>query len=242
MTDVSRSAAGERIYAIGDVHGRIDLFAQLLGMVRADGAARGAMPTRIILLGDVVDRGPSSCDLVAQLIALTTRSERILVLKGNHEDAMIGSLDGDLAILDIWLGIGGDATLASWGVDADLLAHRRLADILREGRRRIGEATLAWLRRLPLTARSGDYLFVHAGIRPGVPLKRQTPEDMMWIGADFIQSEARHPAVIVHGHTVAEDGPEFHPRRIGVDTGAYRTGRLTAVGLEGEERWSLSTA
>jgi serine/threonine protein phosphatase 1 len=241
VTGQARTANGERIYAIGDVHGRIDLLATLLRRVHADSDLRDPAPTRIILLGDLVDRGPWSCALVQQMMTMTARTDRVVVLKGNHEDAMLSALDGDFAVLEAWLEIGGDATLESWGVPAGLLAERRLPEVLRESRQRVSAEEIAWLRALPLTVASGDYLFVHAGIRPGVPLRLQAAEDLLWIGPEFIDSAEAHPAVIVHGHTVSEHGPDIQPYRIGIDTGACWTGRLTAIGLQDTARWTLSS-
>lgn len=137
--------------------------------------------------------------------------------------------------------MGGDQTLLSWGVPADLIKTANRSRILADARRRIPSELLAWLASLPLSARSGDVAFVHAGVRPGVPLSAQTEDDLLWIGEDFREWAPSHDHLIVHGHFITEAGPERRPNRIGIDTGAFRTGRLTGLGLEGADQWVLTT-
>lgn len=237
-TSSPRIAKGERLYAIGDIHGRLDLFADLVARIRHDSDARAPRITRLILLGDLVDRGEDSAALVRQLRSFPR--DELIILKGNHEQVMTDALDGNLELLQQWLFFGGDATLRSWGVADDVITGS-LSDLWREGRRRVTPDTLRWMRRLPLSYRSGDFFFVHAGVRPGVPLAAQQPTDLMWITDEFLDSEADHHAVIVHGHSVMEDGPVLLPNRISIDTGAYRTGKLTAVGFEDDRQWTLTT-
>ncbi|WP_156678131.1 metallophosphoesterase family protein [Sphingomonas profundi] len=233
--------AGERIYAIGDIHGRIDLFQALLDQIRRDNEARDPATVRLILLGDIIDRGPASAELVARCRALSERSDRFVVLKGNHEAMMVDALGGNLHALALWLRNGGDAALASWGVDAALIAEGPPHKCIADARAHVPAATIAWLRALPTTLRIGDYLFVHAGIRPGVPLADQTEPDLLWIRREFLDSGADHGLVVVHGHSISARGPELRANRIGIDTGAYRTGSLTALMLEGSDRLLLST-
>lgn len=235
------TARGERIYAIGDVHGRLDLFVQLVALIRQDAEGRPApRRTRILLIGDIVDRGPSSAELVERLRALQAGGMDIVVLKGNHELMMVAALRGDFYALEDWLRFGGNETLRSWGLSDDALALP-LPDLLAAAGKAIPREAIDWLDALPLTARSGDYVFVHAGIRPGVSLKRQHPGDLLWIADEFLDHADPHPAVIVHGHTIVEDGPHLLPNRIAIDTGAYRTGRLSAVALEEDRQWTITT-
>lgn len=226
---------GLRIYAIGDVHGRFDLLALLLDRVRQDAALNPAKSTKLIFLGDVVDRGPDSAPVVQTLMA-ATHSDNLIVLRGNHEQTMLAALSGDRDAVDIWLRFGGDATLRSWGVsEADLKGGREA--LIEIGRAKVGDDVLNWLRSLPLSHRSGDFFFVHAGVRPECRLSAQEPVDLMWIREEFLESTDMHEAVIVHGHSISEVGPEILRHRIGIDTGAYRTGRLAAVGFEGPRQW-----
>jgi serine/threonine protein phosphatase 1 len=235
------TARGERIYAIGDVHGRLDLFVRLVALIRQDAETRPPpRRTRILLIGDLIDRGPSSAELVERLRTLQAGGMDIVVLKGNHELMMVAALRGDLYALEDWLRFGGDETLRSCGLSDDTFALP-LSDLLAAAGDAVPTAAIDWLDALPLTARSGDYVFVHAGIRPGVPLKRQQPGDLLWIADEFLDHEAAHPAMIVHGHTIVEDGPHLLANRIAIDTGAYRTGRLSAVALEEDRQWTITT-
>lgn len=240
MSRLPALAPGERVYAIGDVHGCFDLLESLVTRIRADDASRASCRTTILLIGDIVDRGPRSADVVGLLMPLAQRTDRLVVLKGNHEDMMVHALRGDLVVLQTWLRLGGDATLRSWGVPAEALGEPG-RDLLKAARSKVKRKTLAWLDELPLSYKSGDFFFVHAGIRPGVSLAKQDPDDLIWIRDEFLTNDDMHPAVIVHGHTIAADGPELRHNRIGLDTGAYRTGKLSAVGFDGEDRWTLTT-
>jgi serine/threonine protein phosphatase 1 len=235
-----RIAPRQRIYAIGDVHGRFDLFVRLVALIREDSERREPVPTTLVLIGDLVDRGPDSRRIVDRLRELQAGGMDIVVLKGNHEQIMVASLGGDVETLGHWLRFGGDATLRSWGVPDeafDLPPEKLLA----AAQAAVPRETIAWLDALPLTYRSGDMFFVHAGIRPGVPLKQQHPADLLWIAHEFLDEDAAHPALIVHGHTIVEDGPAVLPNRIALDTGAYRTGRLSAVAFEDDRQWMLTT-
>jgi serine/threonine protein phosphatase 1 len=242
MPENAAVEVGERIYAIGDVHGRLDLFGDLIGRIRSDQAFRPPARVRVILLGDVIDRGPDSAELVRRLMAYTAASDRFVVLKGNHEEVMVEALEGGLDALQTWMGLGGAASLRSWGVPQELLAKPHPGRLMKAARRQVSDAELRWLEARPLTYSSGGYLFVHAGIRPGVPLAQQHSGNLLWIREPFLSWEGDMPAIVVHGHSARSNKPEIRAHRIGLDTGAYRTGRLTALGLEGERRWLLSTA
>lgn len=176
--------------------------------------------------------------MVDFLYDLEQRSDQVIVLMGNHEEAMIQSLDGDAGVLQRWLAVGGAETLESYGVR--LPGHRDdLRRYIRYLQASLPAQQMRWLRNLPLTAQSGDYFFCHAGIRPGVPLARQTREDLLWIRDDFIDDPADHGAVIVHGHTI-EPKVRLRPNRIGIDTGAYCHGVLTALYLEDDRQEIIS--
>ena len=235
-----RTRLGERIYAIGDMHGRMDLFAALLRLIEADCDARRAdgAVTSIIVLGDFIDRGPQSREIVT-LLRKSSELPHVTVLLGNHEACLLDCAHARADPRDGWLKFGGRETLASYGIalPTDAEDHIDFAERLRDG---IGAETIAWLDSLPLTARSGDYFFCHAGIRPGIPLARQSRHDLLWIREPFLASRRDHGAAIVHGHSVSGE-IDIATNRIGIDTGAYASGRLTALGLAGEDLWWLQT-
>lgn len=229
--------AGCRVYAIGDVHGRLDLMQHLLVAVEADRAARPPAHNYVIQLGDFIDRGPHSARLIAGFHRLATSRPHFIALKGNHEATLSAVLNGDYDALRLWLEHGGRAALDSLKIDPALAEPDHMRELITALEAAIPAAQRQWLERLPVSVQIGDYYFVHAGIRPGVTLRRQIEHDQLWIRDEFLESTEDHGAVIVHGHTVEAHGPVLRHNRIGVDTGAYRTGRLVALGLEGEDRW-----
>ena len=228
---------GERIYAIGDVHGEIDLLAGMLRAILDDSATRGACRTTIVLLGDFIDRGPGAAALLRGLRA--EAHPRLVILRGNHETAMVAARRGDEDAARFWLAFGGAATLAGFGIPHAVIAAGEPAEVIGAMRERIDDGLIDWLADLPLSWSAGDYFFVHAGIRPGVALAEQEEEDQLWIRDEFLGSRGRHPQVIVHGHTI-EPGPvRLRRNRIGLDTGAHEHGVLSALGLEGGRRWTI---
>jgi len=234
-----RTDSGERIYAIGDIHGRYDLLRALLDRIGEHSEALPpAQSLHIVFLGDLVDRGPDSAKVVEFLYDLEQRTDQVIVLMGNHEEAMVQSIDGDASVLQRWLGVGGAETLQSYGLR---LPSQRddWRQYIRYLQSSLPAQQMRWLRNLPLTAQSGDYFFCHAGIRPGVPLSRQARSDLLWIRDDFVDDAAEHGAVIVHGHTI-ERSVTMRPNRIGIDTGAYCHGVLTALYLEDERQEIIS--
>ncbi len=231
---------GHRVYAIGDVHGRIDLLDALLARIEADSATRPRGDVLVLLLGDLIDRGPDSAAVVRRAMRPLGWA-RLQSLKGNHEAAMLDALDGDRRMLAIWRRNGGDEALRSWGFDPAGLDDAESGVIAETLRRAIPAAERAFVARCPLSIRLGDYFFVHAGVRPGVRLDRQAEQDMLWIRDDFLDSARDHGAVVVHGHSITESVEDL-PNRIGIDTGAYASGRLTAIGLEGDARWFIATS
>ena len=236
-----RPSAGERVYAIGDVHGCEPLFIRLMKEISKDNSHRAPAQTRIILLGDVIDRGAYSAGLIKRLMRYTRASKQFVVLMGNHEQLMITALTGNMDALAAWVALGGDQTLLSFGVTPDLILEGATARLLAEAQGNVQPETIAWLERLPLTAHSGEILFVHAGVRPGIKLVEQKPEDLLGIRKLFLLSDEARDYLTVHGHSISQDGPDVRSNRIGVDTGAYQTGRLTAVGIEGDDIWFLTT-
>ncbi len=228
---------GERVYAIGDIHGRYDLFCRLMRMIEEDAARRGAAETQIVILGDFIDRGSGTAKVIAVLSALRAGAG-LIVLKGNHEAALIEGLHGNPAALASWIEFGGDETLRSFGATDDDIWPADPGQLAANVRAIIPARVIRWLSGLALSHRAGAYLFVHAGVRPGVALADQRPEDLIWIRDEFTGSTADHGAIVVHGHSISER-VNILPNRIGVDTGAYCTGRLSAVGLESDEIWTL---
>ena len=232
---------GVRIYAVGDLHGRFDLLEWARGAIAEDLARRPAERTIEIYLGDYVDRGPDS-RAVLQLLAggeAPVCDERIC-LKGNHEDVLLRFLD-DPNTLAYWRELGGFETLHSYGVmPPHLLTEEAVRQAHAAFRARLSKAELRFLEGLALRVELGTYLFVHAGIDPALPLDRQRPHDLMWIREPFLLSRADFGRIVVHGHTPAYN-PERLANRINIDTGAFATGRLTCLVLEGQEQRFLQS-
>ncbi|MGK2911885.1 MAG: metallophosphoesterase family protein [Sphingobium sp.] len=229
----------KRVYAIGDIHGRADLLIDLLRRIDNDDADSIPCPAELILLGDLIDRGPQSRQVVEHALALS-RSGAVRFLKGNHEEIFIRAARGEVAATRFFCRIGGDETLRSYGLsDADYEAMKaeQLTDWMLNN---IPRAHVDFLDGFADMVEIGDYVFVHAGVRPGVALGSQEPEDLRWIRAEFLKSREAFGKVVIHGHTITQTVDE-HANRIGIDTGAYMTGRLTAIGLQGDEHWFLST-
>lgn len=236
------SSIGEdvRVYAIGDIHGRLDLFDRLIERIAQDEAERASLPRLLVLLGDLIDRGPQSAQMIDRAMALARSDEDVRFLKGNHEELFIAAARGSVQSAGFFRRIGGVETLASYGLapalsaamDDDAIARWMLAHVPREH--------VDFADDFEDMLAIGDYLFVHAGIRPRVPLEAQLPADLRWIRGDFLMHRGDHGRVVIHGHSITPDVDE-QPNRIGIDTGAWRSGRLTAIGLEGTERWFLQT-
>jgi serine/threonine protein phosphatase 1 len=233
---------GRRIYAIGDIHGRADLLQKLHTLIAEDAAAAPAHTQKtIVYLGDYVDRGLNSREVLDILLAPAPPGLAAVHLKGNHEEAMVRFLD-DVAIGPAWFAMGGDATAYSYGVGLPkgLASEARFGHVWAEMTRRVPTAHVAFLKALPLTYSAGDYFFTHAGARPGIPLDQQSPDDLLWIREEFLAAPGGWDKVVVHGHS-ATHRPETLPHRIGIDTGAYATSVLTCLVLEGTERRFLAT-
>ncbi len=232
---------GQRVYAVGDIHGRADLLDELIAMIDADQSERGEADTTMIFLGDIVDRGPGSAAVIERLRTLSATRGNVRVLLGNHEEIFLGALDGEPKALRLFCRIGGRETVLSYGMEAaeyerldyEELVHR-LADLVPAEHR-------AFVSGFEDMIVIGDYAFVHAGVRPDTPLDRQRTSDLRWIRDPFLDHRVRLEKTIVHGHTMTEE-IERRPHRIGIDTGAYSSGKLTALGLEGSDVWHLQTA
>jgi serine/threonine protein phosphatase 1 len=224
---------GLRIYAIGDIHGRVDLLDQLFNRIDEDLKRRPAAKALQIFLGDYVDRGSESAAVLDRLIS-RGQTHQTLCLKGNHELYLLEFLENP-ALLKVWGQYGGLTTLLSYGLkptlNADFEEQIELAAALRLA---MPKSHYQFLAELPLTFTCGDFFFVHAGIRPGAPLARQREDDLLWIRDEFLSHEEPFEKVIVHGHSPVRE-PEVRKNRINIDTGAYATGRLTCLILERDE-------
>ncbi|SED01838.1 serine/threonine protein phosphatase 1 [Rhizobiales bacterium GAS188] len=235
-----RLPPGERVYAVGDIHGRADLLAEMQEIIAADAARRPSPSVTVVFLGDYIDRGPASRQVIDMLIGFAEARPHSIFLMGNHEEAMLrflaDPLDGHQ-----WRGFGGLETLISYGVE---IGEMRFG-------RGFGEARNALLAAMPephrdfflslkFCDRIGDYFFCHAGVRPGVALEAQDPHDLIWIREEFLYWGQDFGMTIVHGHTPVAQ-PELRANRVNVDTGAYATGRLTCAVIEGSEIGFLST-
>ena len=228
-----------RAYAIGDIHGRLDLLVDLLDQVERDNASRRPAKTWLIFLGDFVDRGPDSRGVIELLQSRPPGFARPVFIKGNHEEFFIRVLGGEEDTVVDWLTYGGYQCCESYGVSQGWTLNATAQEIVDRLRASVPRSHRDFLEHLADSFQFGDYLFVHAGIRPGVPLHSQSSKDLRWIREGFLEDRTDHGVVVVHGHTIV-DTPEEHPNRIALDTGAYRSGVLTALGLEGRERWFIS--
>jgi serine/threonine protein phosphatase 1 len=229
----ARTPPGMRVYAIGDVHGRDDLLEEVHGQITADRAARPTPDCRIVHIGDYVDRGPDTADVIERLSLFQRADPSAVFLRGNHEEMLLEFLNDPAAGGLNFVSNGGLATMASYGVDVDRLYDKR--DLVEAGQRLVELMPAehrAFVDALQLSTGIGDYFFCHAGVRPGVRLDRQSADDLTWIREPFLDYAGEFEAVIVHGHTPAPE-PEVRSNRINIDTGAVFTGRLTCLVLEG---------
>jgi serine/threonine protein phosphatase 1 len=228
-----RTGPNDRIYAIGDVHGRVDLLRNVLEAVDSDIRHHPDRRCITVLLGDYIDRGPDSKGVI-EMLAARMQSRPTACLMGNHELMLLRFLQ-DPESWDAWSASGGIPTIISYGIrppqwptsDQKLELARALASALPQHH-------YTFLVNLPFVFESGDILCVHAGLKPGVPVERQQPEDLTWIREEFLAYRGDFGRFIVHGHTPVEE-PDIRCNRINIDTGAYATGRLSCVILENEK-------
>jgi serine/threonine protein phosphatase 1 len=222
---------GLRIYAIGDIHGRLDLLSRLLERIEEDLAARPASQPLSVFLGDYVDRGPESRQTIDRLVGYA-KTSRAVFLRGNHEFIALKCLS-DAPLFDTWMRrLGGIDTLMSYGVDLRGFAGEgRIVKLQAAFHKALPQAHFRFFRNLETSFVCGDFFFVHAGARPGIPLSQQKENDLLWIRNDFLSSDFDFGKIIVHGHTPIPD-VEVRPSRINIDTGAFATGRLTCLVIE----------
>lgn len=231
---------GYRAYAVGDIHGRLDLLDQLLEKIEADVARRRRAQNFVVFLGDLIDRGPQSAQVIERLRTWRPRDVTTVFLCGNHEEVILRILAGERAILADWLKFGGKECLDSYGITSAGLSMNE-GEALAQVKAAIPAEHQAFLKTFADTFRFRDYLFVHAGIRPGRGIAAQDKKDLRWIRHPFLDDMSDHGFVVVHGHTISETVDE-RINRVGLDTGAYKTGVLTAMAIEGGLRWFLDTA
>lgn len=232
---------GQRIYAIGDIHGRLDLLDTLLAQIAADSAARGDAEESIVFLGDLIDRGPESAGVVDRVMQLCVERSGTRCILGNHEEVFLKALRGDAKALAFFTKIGGRETILSYGVSPEEYLAADYPELMAMLADRVPQAHIEFFERCEDLIVLGDYAFVHAGIDPSQTLALQKPAQLRWIREPFLDHRRPLEKIIVHGHTVTE-AIDIAPHRIGIDTGAYKSGRLTAMGFEGDHRWVIDTA
>ena len=239
--DTARVPDGLRVYAIGDIHGRNDLLQRLLGQIDADDASREPAVTHFIFLGDLMDRGPDSAGVIETAIALYKKRQNVRFLMGNHEEIFVRACrKNDPKVTRFFLRIGGEATVLSYPITRDEYITLDMNELTERLTTVVPQAHLNFIDSFEDQIVIGDYAFVHAGIRPGVPLAEQKPSDLRWIRDEFVDQRGDLEKVVVYGHTIYDEVEE-RGSRIGIDTGAYASDKLTALGLEGGERWYLQT-
>ena len=224
-----------RIYAIGDIHGQDRLLVDMLQSIADDIDALPPARNVLVFLGDLIDRGPDSASVVDRLSVLDDHRFKTVFITGNHEEVLLRILDGDSSLVRDWLRFGGLQCAESYGVDPGQLRAMNDREVGRRIRDAIPESHSRFFRSFADSFSAGDYLFVHAGIRPGLPIEQQSLADLRWIRSPFLECQDCHPQVVVHGHSISND-VEFLEGRIGIDTGAYRSGVLSAIVLEGSDR------
>lgn len=226
---------GHRAYVVGDVHGRLDLLDRMLAMVEQDLEERPQRRATLIFVGDLIDRGAHSAQVVERL--RTYRHPRIATsfILGNHEEVLLRILEGESGLIDKWRWFGGKECVESYGADPAAFARLSEEEAIEQVRALVPTEHVEFLMGFADSCRFGDYLIVHAGIRPGIELERQSQEDLRWIREPFLDHGGDHGVVVVHGHTIVPEVFEAH-NRIAIDTGAYRSGRLTALVIDGPER------
>jgi serine/threonine protein phosphatase 1 len=235
---------GSRVYAVGDIHGRLDLLDRLLETIARDLVLSPAGRRVVVFLGDLIDRGAQSRAVIERIMDGPPADGPLagahyVALRGNHEDTMLHFL-ADFSVGPRWFRNGGLDTIRSYIGEVDAALAVDYPRLQRLFYRALPPSHLRFLSSIPVRHEEGGYLFVHAGARPGVSLDRQDPYDLMWIREPFLGAAVPFSRMVVHGHTQVPE-PEVRAHRIGIDTGAYRSGRLTALVLEETGRRFLST-
>src|SRR5215210_7569868 len=232
---------GRRAYVVGDIHGRLDLLDRLLEEIHREIGPHPQGEILLVFLGDLIDRGPNSAQVVERLRTYRHDGVRPVFILGNHEEVLLRILSGQTDLIASWLQYGGAQCLKSYGAEPSAIGAMSEESALAAIKQAIPDEHVSFLRRFVDTCRFGDYLFVHAGIRPGIALEEQRQNDLRWIRDPFLRDETDHGFVVVHGHTISR-GIDEQPNRIGIDTGAYHSGILTALVIDGSERRYLDTS
>ena len=233
---------GARAYVIGDVHGCDTKLQSLLKIIQEDIATSPPVDDiYLVLLGDLIDRGPNSKSVVETLISLNYPHITPIFLLGNHEKIFLDVLSGEISKLNAWMSFGGKATCRSYNVTNLGAIHYAPEKIVSKLQASVPKEHIEFLRTFKDYWVLGDYMFVHAGIRPGRALSKQTKKDLLWIREPFLSSRSRHQHMIVHGHSIVKEA-EFHINRIAIDTGAYNGGALTCLRLQGSTQSTLQSA
>ena len=231
---------GVRIYAVGDIHGRLDLLDELLARIGDDRSSRPAIRSVSVFLGDYIDRGPSSRETIDRLIEYAGANESIF-LKGNHEQIAISCLR-DRGLFERWMRLGGLETLASYGITPGASSDaRQIVRLQAAFHDALPPSHFRFLRDLQNSFACGDYFFAHAGVKPHIPLSRQKESDLLWIRQEFLSSRDDFGKIVIHGHTPARD-IEVGPNRINIDTGAFATGRLTCLVIDESALSAIDTS
>jgi len=220
------------VYGIGDVHGCFNAMLNLLDKIELDRAARPEAKATVVFLGDLIDRGPASKEVIEFLRDYNPPWADLVFLKGNHEEVMLTVMEGNLGAMRSWLGFGGKSCARSYGIENLGQLEISPENIMMSLQQKVPKSHMDFLRSFENFYKFGDYLLVHAGIMPKVPLEAQTSQDMRWIREKFISYKKPHEVMVVHGHTVVEAAEQLS-NRIPVDTGAHKGGPLTAVCLAG---------
>jgi len=232
---------GRRVYAIGDIHGRNDLLLQLLDKIIKDDGERDEAESEIIFLGDLVDRGPDSAGVIDTAMRVKEQLRNVRFLMGNHEEVYLAATTGNEKSVRFFNRIGGRETILSYDISMKDYIELDMAELAKRIPELFPREHIDFIGGFEDHIIIGDYAFVHAGIRPGIPLSEQRQKDLRWIREDFLSAQDAHEKVIVYGHTITDDVVE-NGNRIGIDTGAYYSDKLTALALQGSERWYLDTA
>lgn len=229
-----KGKAGERVYAIGDIHGCLSETQSLLQKIKVDNEYRGEAKTYLVFLGDLIDRGPDSRGVLELLLNFPYQFAKPLFIMGNHEEMMVRGLMGEPELLPDWLKYGGYACAESYGLSRGELSGHDPEVLEHLLRRAIPKKHVEFMSGFLDYVQFGDFLFTHAGIRPGVPLPQQKSQELRWIRGPFLSFKGDHGVMVVHGHTISEE-IDVKNNRIGIDTGAYKTGCLSAVCIEDEQ-------
>ena len=232
---------GRRVYAIGDVHGRNDLLKKLLDKIIKDDGERDSAESEIIFLGDLIDRGPDSAGVIDTAMQARDIFGNVRFLMGNHEEVYLAAAAGDEKSVRFFNRIGGRETILSYEITMKEYMELDMTQLAQRIPELFPQDHIDFIAGFEDQISIGDYAFVHAGIRPGVPLSEQRQKDLRWIREEFLSAQEAHEKIIVYGHTINDDVVETGTR-IGIDTGAYYSEKLTALALQGPERWYLDTA